>query len=886
MGKLSSEIRKSFLDFFEKKGHKVVPSSPLVPYDDPTLLFTNAGMVQFKKVFLGEEKRAYSRAVSVQKCLRVGGKHNDLENVGKTRRHHTFFEMLGNFSFGDYFKEEAIYFAWNYVTKELDLPPNRLYVTVYKEDEEAFTLWKKIASLKDERIYKLGEKDNFWMMGEVGPCGPCSEILFDQGEKLACGPNCEIGVCDCDRFLEIWNLVFMQYEKLKSGDLVPLPKPNIDTGMGLERISAVCQGVYSNFDTDLFKGLIEFVCEKSKKVYGKEKEIDTAIRVIVDHSRAIGFLIAEGIFPSNEGRGYVLRRLIRRGVRFGRFLGFKEPFMFEVCLNMVSYMKEFYPELEDAKNIISEVVFKEEESFYRTLDKGLTLLESKIKELNGENKKTIPGDFAFQLYDTYGFPIDIIKDVAQSKGFHVDEEGFNKNMQKQKERSKAFWNANVDKKLSKGLKIIKDLDIKSEFVGYETLETRSFVIGIIKENGDMTQEIDSETEEVFYFVSQKTPFYGESGGQVGDIGVFYSKNCKGKIIDTLKPGENLILHKAKLTEGKLKVDEEIVLKVDEEFRKATARNHTCTHLLHAALRKILGPYVKQAGSLVAPDRLRFDFTHLKALSEDEIKRVEDEVNRVIFEDLPVNKKIILYEEALKEGAIGLFTEKYAEKVRVVEIPGVSKELCGGTHLNRTGEAGVFFIISESAVASGIRRIEAVTGWGALRRYRELNKIVKEAAFLLKTRSDLLIKKIKDLQEQIKSLVKEKEELEKRKVLSLKDELVKNFEEIGGIKVIIKELNSGVDVKEMRSLMDFIRSSYSSKCVSLLISQKDKKVTMLLYVSKDLHNNFTAPSLIKEIAKEVKGGGGGREDFAQAGGSDPSGIPRAISKLKELIKSGN
>ncbi len=885
MIRLSSEIRKSFLEFFEKEGHKVVPSSPLVPYDDPTLLFTNAGMVQFKKVFLGEEKRPYSRAVSVQKCLRVGGKHNDLENVGKTRRHHTFFEMLGNFSFGDYFKEEAIYFAWNYITKELDLSSKRLYVTVYKDDEEAFELWKKIASLKDERIYKLGEKDNFWMMGDIGPCGPCSEILFDQGEKLACGPNCGIGVCDCDRFLEIWNLVFMQYERLESGELVPLPKPNIDTGMGLERISAVCQGVYSNFDTDLFKGLIDFVCEKSNKVYGKEEEVDTAIRVIVDHSRAVGFLIAEGIFPSNEGRGYVLRRLIRRGVRFGRFLGFKEPFMFDVCLNMVSFMKEFYPELEEAKNIISEVVFKEEENFYRTLDKGLVLLESKIEQLNKENKNTIPGDFAFQLYDTYGFPIDIIKDVAQSKGLYVDEDGFNKNMQKQRERSKAFWNANLDKKLTKGLDVIKKLDIKTEFVGYETLEANSFVLSIIKENGDVVQKIDSK-DEIFYFVSQKTPFYGESGGQVGDVGIFYSKKCKGEIIDTIKPSEDLILHKAKLIDGELKKDEEIVLRVDEGFRKATARNHTCTHILHAALRKILGPYVKQAGSLVAPDRLRFDFTHLKALTEDEIKRVEDEVNRVILEDLPVNTKILLYEDAIKEGAIGLFVEKYGEKVRVVEIPGVSKELCGGTHLARTGEAGAFFIVSESSVASGIRRIEAVTGWGALKRYRELNKVVSEAATLLKTRSSLIIKRIKELQEQIKVLVREKEELEKKKVLSLKDELLKDFEDIGGIRVIIKELDSGVDVKEMRRLMDFIRSSCPSNCVSLLISQKNKKVTMLLYVSKDLHNSFTAPSLIKEIAKEVKGGGGGREDFAQAGGSDPSGIPRAISKLKELIKSGS
>ncbi len=881
---LSSDIRRSFLRFFEQHGHKVVPSSPLIPQDDPTLLFTNAGMVQFKKVFLGKEKRSYSRAVTVQKCLRVGGKHNDLENVGRTRRHHTFFEMLGNFSFGDYFKEEAIYFAWNYITKDLNLPPNRLYITVYKDDEEALELWKKIASVGDSKIYRLGEKDNFWMMGDVGPCGPCSEILFDQGEKLACGPNCEIGVCDCDRFLEIWNLVFMQYEKTEDGKLIPLPKPNIDTGMGLERISAICQGVYSNFDTDLFRGLIEFVCEKSKNIYGEDENKDVAIRVIVDHSRAISFLITEGVIPSNEGRGYILRRLIRRGFRFGRFLGFKQPFLYEVCLNVISQMKDSYPELEESSGLISKVVFREEEGFAQTLDKGLVMLDSKIDELSQQKNTTIPGEFIFQLYDTYGFPIDIVKDIAQTKGFDVDETGFNHLMEEQRKRSKASWNLSVDKKLSKGLNLIKELNIKTKFLGYDQLALTSKVVAILKEEGTLIDEIGCEENNYFFLVTEITPFYGESGGQVGDKGKFSSPNCEGKIVDTIKPAENLILHKAQINKGKLRKGDEILLEVDKELRLSTARNHTCTHLLHASLRKILGTHVKQAGSLVAPDRLRFDFTHINPLTRKELKQIEDEVNRVILADIPVHKKEMSYEQAMKEKAIGLFAEKYSEIVRVVEVPGISKELCGGTHLNRTGEAGMFVIVSETAVASGIRRIEALTGWGVLNKYREVKTVIGDVCSILKTNSDKLLEKIKDLQTQIKSLIKEKERLEERKVLSIKDDIIKDYEELNGIKVIARQLQENIGIKEMRNLMDHIRSSLPSNCIALLVSKENKnKVMMLLYVSKDLHSRFTAPGLIKKVAKEVKGGGGGRPDFAQAGGSDPSGIKNAILKLKNIVQ---
>ncbi len=878
----SKDIRKSFLEFFRRNGHEVVASSSLVPKDDPTLLFTNAGMVQFKKVFLGQEKRPYVRATTAQKCLRVGGKHNDLENVGRTRRHHTFFEMLGNFSFGDYFKEQAIAFAWEYLTKELGLDKERLYVTVFKDDDEAIELWKKIASIPDSRIYRLGEKDNFWAMGDTGPCGPCSEILVDQGEHMACGPNCEIGVCDCDRYLEIWNLVFMQFNRDESGNLTPLPKPSIDTGMGLERISAICQGVYSNFDTDLFQGLIGYTCSLSGAEYGKDEDIDTALRVIADHSRAITFMITDGIVPSNDGRGYVLRRLIRRAFRFGRVLGLEDPFLSRVCEELTREMGDVYPEITEGLDFIKEVVSTEEKNFGRTLDRGLGLLEEELNKLSKKGFSTVPGEVVFKLYDTYGFPIDIVRDVSEKRGFSVDEEGFEKLMEEQKKRSKAFWSGSGAKDLGDVFKVPLEKGVECSFVGYETLSAEAKIVMLLSENGEKIGSLKKGDKG--YLITDITPFYGESGGQVGDKGYVSTPYAKVQVIDTLKPSSLLIVHYVQIEQGDISVGDVCKMEVDIEGRKATARNHTSTHLLHAALRKVLGEHVKQAGSLVAPDRLRFDFTHVKALSPEEIKQVEELVNRAILENVEVKTEEMEYERALEKGAIGLFEEKYGDKVRVVEIEGVSMELCGGTHLRRTGEAGSFYIVSESSVASGIRRIEAVTGLNAFSFVTTQREIITNLTAMLKAPQERVLDRIAEMQEEIKRLQKEKEELARGGVFSSTKDILQEAEEIGGIKVLAKILDISGDIKTLRNIMDGIRDRIGSG-VAMLGMKDGKKAHIILYVSKDLHHRFTAPSLIKEVAREVEGGGGGRDDLAQAGGSKPEGLDNAIRRLKELIEKG-
>ncbi len=876
----SKEIRKSFLEFFKKNGHEVVPSSSLVPKDDPTLLFTNAGMVQFKKVFLGQEKRPYVRATTAQKCLRVGGKHNDLENVGRTRRHHTFFEMLGNFSFGDYFKEEAIAFAWKYLTEELGLEKERLYVTVYKDDEEAIELWRRIANIPESRIYRLGEKDNFWAMGDTGPCGPCSEILVDQGEHMACGPNCEIGVCDCDRYLEIWNLVFMQFNRDETGNLTPLPKPSIDTGMGLERISAICQGVYSNFDTDLFQGLIGFICSLSGTEYGKDEEIDTALRVIADHSRAITFMITDGIVPSNDGRGYVLRRLIRRAFRFGRLLGLEDPFLARACEQLTKEMGDVYPEITHGLDFIKEVVTTEEKNFGRTLDRGLGILEEELSQLSKKGTSTVSGEVVFKLYDTYGFPIDIVRDISEKKGFSVDELGFERLMEEQKERSKAFWMGAGAKSMGDIFKVPLEREIKSKFVGYETLFAKTKVVMLLSERGEELEVL--KKGEKGYLITDTTPFYGESGGQVGDRGRLSSPSVRGLVIDALRPSSSLIVHHIHIEEGDLSVGEVCELTVDKDRRMAIARNHTSTHLLHAALRKVLGLHVKQAGSLVAPDRLRFDFTHVKSLSSVEISKIEEMVNRAILEDIEVKVEEMAYERAKEKGAIGLFEEKYGDRVRVVEIKDISMELCGGTHLKRTGEAGSFYIVSESSVASGIRRIEAVTGLNAFSYTTSQRDIINGLCKLLKIAPEKLLDRIGELQEEIKRLHREKEELVRGGGSSVIQDILKEAEDISGIKVVTRIVNISGDIKTLRNIMDGIRDRMGSG-VAMLGMRDGKKAHLILYVSKDLHPRFTAPSLIKEVAREVDGGGGGRDDLAQAGGGKPEGLEKAMERLKELIE---
>lgn len=879
----AAEIRKSFLDFFSRFDHEVVPSSPLVPKDDPSLLFTNAGMVPFKKFFLGEERPNYLRAASSQKCLRVGGKHNDLENVGYTARHHTFFEMLGNFSFGDYFKEEAIYFAWRYLTNELQLPKERLYVSVYKHDPEAAKLWKKVAGIPSERLYWLDEKENYWSMGDTGPCGPCSELLIDQGRDMACGPNCEIGVCDCDRYLELWNLVFIQYNKNESGELTTLPHPNIDTGMGLERISAICQGVFSNFDTDLFKGMIQSMAYRAKVNYKEDPETDTALRVIADHCRAIPFMIADGILPANEGRGYVLRRLIRRAHRFGRFLGLEEPFLYQICEQMVGEMGEAYTELRKTKDFMTRVVRQEEENFSKTLDNGLIMLEDNLRNLEKKGLCTVPGESAFKLYDTYGFPVDIVKDVAEKRGFSVDEQGFQECMNKQRERSKLSWSGSGEKNLLREFDSYLKAGWKMEFVGYDYLESSSRIVDILNLQGQFLQS--AREGDTVYVITARTPFYGEAGGQVGDSGTIESSTGKGRVVDTLQPAPELIVHKVEVDFGSMEKDQEVNLLVDHSQRMNTARNHTCTHLLHAALRKILGEHVKQSGSLVSPKRLRFDFTHINPLTLEEIEKIESEVNKYILEDLPLYTGVIPFEEAKEQGAIGLFEEKYADEVRVVEVPGVSKELCGGTHLRATGQAGLFFVISESGVASGIRRIEAATGWNSLENHREKNQTLGAVSEMLKVSPDMLMSRVKELQEQLKQTLKEKEELETKQAQAGQRDLLEETQEIAGIRILASKLDlpDSAGMKGLRNIMDELRSKFGSGAI-MLASQSQGKAMLLLHISKDLHQIITAPSCIKEVAQEVGGSGGGRADLAQAGGNDPSGIDRALEKFKQVISS--
>ncbi len=706
----SIEVRKAFLEFFISKGHEKVGSSSLIPRNDPTLLFTNAGMVPFKSVFLGEEKRPYSRAVSCQKCMRAGGKHSDLENVGHTARHHTFFEMLGNFSFGDYFKKDAILFAWELLTGWYALPKDKLWVSVYQEDDEAETLWKGLTDIAPERIVKLGAKDNFWQMGDTGPCGPCSEIIIDQGEGIGCGrPDCAIG-CDCDRYLELWNLVFMQFNRDASGLLSPLPRPSIDTGMGLERISAVLQGKHNNFDTDLFAPIIASIAAASGKPYGRNTDNDVSIRVIADHLRSAAFLLSDGLMPSNEGRGYVLRRIIRRASRHAKLLGLADPHLYRLMDSVVEAMGDVYPGLAREQARASKVLMFEEERFTRTLEQGMRILDEIIVKLKKAAVKLIPGDELFKLYDTFGFPLDLARDIAMDNHLSVDEEGFQKEMEVQRERARASW-VGEDEAIASIYRELASEIGETEFVGYDSLESESVVKAIVKEG--KVVNIASAGDEVEVFLD-KTPFYGESGGQAGDVGLISSAAGFEAEVLTTKKEVGLHAHAVRINSGTLKVWDTVHGSVDWKIRRATARNHTSTHLLHTALRTVLGEHVKQAGSYVAPDRMRFDFSHFYSLERKEIESIESIVNGKILENIRVETEIADIHDALKSGVTALFGEKYGDKVRVVKVPGFSAELCGGTHCSTTGDIGSFIIISEGSVASGIRRIEAFTGQAAFR----------------------------------------------------------------------------------------------------------------------------------------------------------------------------
>ncbi len=875
----AAEIREAFLTYFANKGHSRQLSSSLIPRDDPSLLFTNAGMVQFKKIFQGQERRDYSRATTSQKCLRVGGKHNDLENVGRTARHHTFFEMLGNFSFGDYFKEEAIAYAWEFVTEELGLPKDKLYATVYKDDDEAFALWKKVAHLPESRIYRLGEKDNFWSMGDTGPCGPCSELHIDQGDHMACGPDCGIGKCDCDRFLEIWNLVFMQFNRDETGTMTPLPKPSIDTGMGLERITAVCQGVYSNFDTDLFQPLITAMAQLAGVTYGDAHDTDTALRVIADHSRAAAFLIADGILPSNEGRGYVLRRLIRRAFRFGRLMGMEKPFLYQQARTVVQEMGAAFPELRENQNFMASVIKKEEEGFSRTLDKGLTLLEQEMDRVRETGGQMLSGDIAFKLYDTYGFPLDIINDVVEKQGMSVDETGFNTLMAEQKRASKEAWAGSGEKDVAARFASLLETGMQTRFVGYDCLCADSRIVTLLDHQG---QKVETLTQDATgYILTAQTPFYGESGGQIGDTGTMTTPTGKGQVMNTLKPSPHLVVHEVQVTQGEMSLDQEARLVVEEGTRMATARHHTCTHLLQAALQKVLGRHVKQSGSLVTHNRLRFDFTHIAPMTPQEIAKVEEEVNAAILANVDLTTQVMSLEEARAKEAMALFGEKYEDQVRVVEVPGVSVELCGGTHLRSTGQAGSFCILSESGIASGVRRIEALAGWDALRHWQQLRTEHEQVARELKSQAGELLTKVQSLKAQIKEGERANKILQDKLLAAQGKDLVQGVEDIGGIKVLT--LKTGAqDVNALRTLMDDLRSRLPQGVIALT-AQVEAKVILLVFVSKEWHHRFTAPQLIKPVAAEIGGGGGGRPELAQAGGNNAEGIETAFARLKELVK---
>ena len=876
----AQEIRRKFLDHFKKYNHREVPSSSLIPRDDPSLLFTNAGMVQFKRVFLGQEKRDYTRATSAQKCLRVGGKHNDLDNVGRTARHHTFFEMLGNFSFGDYFKEDAIRMAWEFVTRELGIPREKLYITVYKDDDEAFDLWVRVAGVDPSRIYRLGEKDNFWSMGDTGPCGPCSEIHVDQGEDMACGPNCGIGTCDCDRFLEIWNLVFMQYDQAADGTRTPLPHPSIDTGMGLERIAAVCQGVRSNYDTDLFQTFIQYMASLAGVRYREDPDTDTALRVIADHSRAIAFMIADGILPSNEGRSYILRRLIRRAFRFGRLIGMQEPFLYKTALKVAEVMGGQYPELNERAEFMARVIREEEERFGQTLDKGLALLESEMAAREAD--KSLPGDVLFKLYDTYGFPIDIVNDIAGKRGFAVDEDGFTAAMLEQRRRARANWKGSGEKDLGSHFASLLSDGLKSEFIGYTALDATARVVALLDADALLADSLPAGAEG--YVVTERTPFYGASGGQTGDTGRLEGPAGKAEVLDTLKPSADLTVLKVRVAEGELLPDQELGLHVDTERRLASARSHTCTHLLHAALRRVLGDHVRQAGSLVTPERLRFDFSHIAPMTPEEVARVEHEVNAAIMADYPVTARLMHRDEALGSGAMALFGEKYGEEVRVLTVGNEahteSVELCGGTHLASTGQAGLFVILSESGISAGVRRIEALTGWNAFQHMANQRTQLHALAGLLKSRPD-------DVQARVDGLLKENKQLRRdldKAVAASSQGNAMTEETVNGIELVTARL-APMPVKTLREVMDDVRSKHVQGVVCLAAPDAgtpDSKVALILYVPKALHDRFTAPALIKQVAGPIGGSGGGRPDQAQAGGSNPSGIDEVFALLRQAL----
>jgi alanyl-tRNA synthetase len=882
----TTELRKAFLEYFRDNQHTIVKSSSLVPHDDPTLLFTTAGMVQFKRPLLGEEKRDYVRATSCQKCMRAGGKHNDLRNVGRTARHHTFFEMLGNFSFGDYFKKEAIHFGWEFFTEYLNLPKDKLYASVHEGDEEmnlgvdqeALEEWNKYVPM--ERILTLPTSENFWAMGDTGPCGPCSEILIDQGEDWACGPDCSPGVCDCDRFLELWNLVFMQFNRKEDGTMEPLPAPSIDTGAGLERIAAVLQKAPSNYDIDIYQEIIDIIEHLSGHSHGRDPEKDVSIKVIADHGRAATFLINDGVMPSNEGRGYVLRRVIRRAVRHGRLLGIEEPFLHRVLEGVIASMTDTYPDIARNRSYIQMALANEEKSFSGTLDRGLSKLHEEVDRLKQAESKVFPGETIFKLYDTYGFPIDIVMDTARDQDFEVDEVGFDQLMDQQRQRSRAAFKISGVMETSEALKQLAAQGVTTSFTGYDRTEDQSVVLALLTEDGAVNEASEGQRVEV---VCERTPFYGEAGGQVGDCGRISGMGFTLEVENTQKTPGDLIVHVCQVLQGTVKVGEEVTLAVDHEKRKATERNHTATHILHYVLRRVLGDHVKQQGSYVGPDYFRFDFSHGEALTYEQLITIERLVTERILENEDLTSRLTDMEDATSQGAMALFGEKYGDEVRMVSIGDYSKELCGGTHSHHTGDIGPFKITAESSVAAGIRRIEALTGTTALEYVQNQERTLKEAAALLKGSPLDLAERVQRLLAQQKELEKEVERVKAQAMSRQVGPTAHDIREVNGVKVLSMQVS--VDSpKDLRVMLDNLKEQIKSGVVLLGAESEDGKVMLICGVTEDLTDRFHAGEIIKELSAKVGGKGGGRADMAQGGGPETEHLSDVLEGALDIIGS--
>jgi len=873
------KIREKFFTFFENNGHKRVPSSPLVPQGDPTLLFTNAGMVQFKDYFLQKRIAPFSRVVSSQKCVRAGGKHNDLENVGRTARHHTFFEMLGNFSFGDYFKEGAILLAWEFLTKEMGLDPDKLYITVFRDDDEACEIWQKTIGVPTDKISRMDEESNFWSMGDLGPCGPCSEILYDQGDEIGCGKESCVPGCECDRYLEIWNLVFMQYERVEGGELVPLKKKCVDTGMGLERITAVVEGVKTNFDCDLFSGIHEFLVENSSVENWRDE--DVSFRVIEDHSRAIAFLINDGVIPSNEERGYVLRKILRRAARHARKIGFKSPILFKSVGVIIDEMRDIYPELEENRNYIISSTLREEERFRKTLDFGMGILQDLIRDAQGKEDKKMPGKDVFKLYDTYGFPKDLTEEIAAESAISLDHAGFEEEMKKQRDAARSSRTGEIERVPEVYIDLTNS-GVNSKFGGYDyqKIEKKANALVLIKDGKRVKELLRGEKGDV---ILDKTAFYAESGGQTGDTGVIKSENgTKLSVIDTQKITEKIIAHKVKVLDGSLKESSEVEQCIDIERRKAVAANHTATHILQWALKEVLGDHIKQAGSLVTPSRMRFDFSHFSAVTDKEIEHIENIVNSKIMDDEAVKTKEMAVDEAIDSGATALFGEKYGEEVRVVSVGGYSKELCGGTHAKSTGTLGYFVIVSEGGISAGHRRIEAYTGTEAHNYVKNIRKNLKDSCHIVKSGISDLPAKLEQMISMQKNSEKEVEKLQTKLANLMVDGILAGKETVNGLSVIIAKVEP-MEVKNMRIIIDRLKEKLKSGVI-LLGSPVKGNGLLLAAVTDDLTPKIHAGKIIKQASTAVGGKGGGKPTFAQGGGISASRLDDSLEEARKAVSS--